>query len=355
MTWSKDDAERALAAALLERDTPAAPSPTPVKTLAAMLEEYLAQKERGKRTIRNDRMAAERFKAAFGADTPLEDITAQRIAEWGRQRMARQSRLGRPLAPASLNRDLSILRHLLRLAEEWGYIDRVPKIRMEREPEGRQRFLTEDEAARLFAECRKAAEHPVSSCRSPHLEAIVALAIATGMRKGEIFGLRWERVDFARGVLMLDRTKNGRRREVPMTDTVYRILTALGPTASGPVFRRKDGEAWGSVRKAFTSAVEAAGLEDFRFHDLRHTCASWLVIRGRTLKDVQEQLGHQTLTMTLRYAKLSPERRRETASALDAPLARILSTTSAHEAGEATATLVSAREDSAEDQGCRRL
>src|SRR5262245_48605317 len=226
-TWNEDAAEKALAAALLGLNVPTAPAES--ITLGAAIERYLKAKEAGqKRSVRNDRMGLARLKAYFGADTPLPAITSNRIAEYGWQRLTEKSeRLGRAVTPASLNRDLSVLRHLLRLAQEWGYLEKLPRIRLEREPEGRLRFLSEDEAARLLAKCRESGEHPVASCRSPYLEAIVTVALNTGMRRGEVLGLAWERIDFARGVIQLERTKSGRRRDVPMNRAVYDVLSVV--------------------------------------------------------------------------------------------------------------------------------
>jgi integrase len=83
------------------------------------------------------------------------------------------------------------------------------------------------------------------------------------------------------------------------------------------VFRKADGRGWGSIRTAFERACREAKLDDFRFHDLRHTCASWLVLGGRSLKEVQEILGHREFTMTLRYAHLSPDRLRDAVASLE--------------------------------------
>ena len=154
------------------------------------------------------------------------------------------------------------------------------------------------------------------------------------MRKGEILGLIWEHVDFARGVLLLEQTKNGRRREVPMNRAVYDALQPLYAAAraalptnapgtksaepAGLVFRKRHGDgSWGSIRTAFEGACREAKIPDFRFHDLRHTCASWLVMKGRSLKEVQELLGHREFTMTLRYAHLSPDRLRDAVASLE--------------------------------------
>ncbi len=103
-----------------------------------------------------------------------------------------------------------------------------------------------------------------------------------------------------------------------MNRAVYDVLRALWSNdAQGAVFRKRRGGELRSIRTAFEHARDAAKLADFRFHDLRHTCASWLVMRGRTLKEVQELLGHRTFAMTLRYAHLSPDRLREAVASLD--------------------------------------
>lgn len=310
--WSKDDARNALAARILERDAPQ-PKAVP-KTLGEVVQEYLALKRaKGKRTVAEDGVKLGRFEAFFGTATPITEVTAQRIAQYDRERAVAISKRGARLQASTINRELAALRHLMRLAEEWGYVDRAPKIRLAKEPEGRLRFLSEDEAARLLATCAKS--------KNPFLTAIVTVALNTGMRKGEVIGLTWDRVDFARGVLMLDHTKNGRRREVPMNRAVY---DALSPHAKedGMVFRKRGGMAWGSIRTAFERACREAKVDGFRFHDLRHTCASWLVMAGRNLKEVQELLGHRSFAMTLRYAHLSPDRLRDAVASIEAFSAR---------------------------------
>ena len=286
-------------------------------TLGQVAQEYLDFKRgKGKRSIRQDEQILGKLTARLGAETPLGELTAQRIAQYDRDRVGEKSKLGRAVTPSTVNRELSILRHLLRLAEEWGHIGKVPKIRLAREPEGRLRFLTEDEILRLLAACA------AKATKSPYLLPIVILALHTGMRKGEILGLAWERVDFARGIMRLEQTKSGRRREIPMNQAVYDALSALpGPKVEGVVFRKRDGRAWGNIRTAFEDACREAQVEDFRFHDLRHTFASWLMMKGRSLKEVQELLGHRDFTMTLRYAHLSPDRLREAVGVLEGPFA----------------------------------
>ena len=340
-SWTEEDAQRELAARILNRDVPK-PVAVPGMTFAIAVEKYILEKTATrKRSIRNDRMALARLKAFLGPDMPLAEITPQRISDYRVKRLTEHSeRIDRPVAPASVNRDLSILRGLLRLAaEEWGVLAKVPRIRLEREPEGRLRFLAEDEATRLLAACRN---RSAKGGHNPHLAAIVTIALHTGMRKGEIMGLEWERVDSARGVILLERTKSGKRREVPMNRAVYEALTSLSrpEDGAGPVFRTAGGGAWGSIRTAFERACRTAKLVDFHFHDLRHTFASWLVMRGRPLKEVQELLGHKTITMTMRYAHLSPDRLREAVAALDD-----FSTTSAHALAGQPLALVTTRQN----------
>jgi integrase len=139
----------------------------------------------------------------------------------------------------------------------------------------------------------------------------VIVALNTGLRLGELIGLTWERVDLSRGVIRLELTKSGRRREVPMNDASYRALVGLGPKDSGRVFKTR------YIKTAYNNAVEAAQLDDVTFHTLRHTFASWAIMRGVTLKELQELLGHSSLAIPMRYAHLAPEHLRTAVSRLE--------------------------------------
>lgn len=305
--WTKEDAERELAAAQLGLRAPK-PVERAAMTFGQAIEKYIGVKEsEGKRSIRDDRQNLARLRAAFGKDTPLEAITASLVSDYKVARMRTTVKSGeseRPIGPATLNRELASLRHLLRLAlEEWQVVSTLPRIKLLKEPEGRLRFLSEDEIARLLEACR--------GSLNKQLATIVTVAVNTGMRLGELMCLRWEDVDFSRGVLLLERTKSGRRREIPMNDAVDAALNALsGDKVEGPVFRKASGERWGSIRTAWDNACRAAKLEDVHFHDLRHTFASHMIMRGASLGDLRDLLGHADIKMTIRYAHLSPAHRR---------------------------------------------
>lgn len=123
----------------------------------------------------------------------------------------------------------------------------------------------------------------------------------TGLRKGELLGLTWGRVDLSRGVIRLELTKSGRRREVPMRQAVYDVLASLPDPHEGRVWPR------GDIRYAFERAVIEARLDNFRFHDTRHHFASWFVMRGESRQALKDIVGHATLNMTMRYAHLARE------------------------------------------------
>jgi len=309
--WTQDDAEKALAALLLKADQPK--PKTEGLTLAQATERYLGLKAR-KRTIAEDARTLEHLKTAFGAETLLARITAERISAYKAKRLATTRKIGemeKYLSAAAVNRPLALLRHLLRLAhEEWDVLDGVPKIRTEKEPQGRLRWLTQEEATHLLAACRKS--------KNKTLSDLAEFSMFTGVRRGEALGLTWDRVDRARGVIRLELTKSGRRREVPLSLNADGVLARRWtPDAKGYVFGNPN---WNAFRSAWETAVGAAGLEGIRFHDLRHTFASWLVQRGRTLKEVQEALGHQTIAMTMRYSHLAPDHLRAAVAVLDGVL-----------------------------------
>jgi integrase len=201
---------------------------------------------------------------------------------WKAERLAATcTRTKEPYSAAAINRPLAVLRHLLQLArDEWEVLPAVPRIRMEKEPEGRIRWLEPDDEARLLKAC--------GSARSGQLANIVTVALESGLRRGELLGLTWDRVGMSRGVLRLEVTKSGRRREVPMRQAVYDVLAGM----PGP----REGRVWAldSIRTGFENAVEAAGLGDFTFHDCRCHLASWFVMRAGVCRPSRRSWGTGT-------------------------------------------------------------
>lgn len=309
---SKDDALKALSDR--QQEIRAGQTDRSIEaTFGQAVERYLKFKaDHGKRSLREDkRILDKHLVPAFGAGLLLRQLTAAKIAAYEEQRITQVS-------PWTVRNELTVLRHLLRLAHrKWSYLDKVPEIELPPAPRGRTRFLSEEEITRLFQVCTQS--------KNKHLPAILTLAIHTGMRKGEILGLRWERIELDKDLgfnahVRLYDTKNGEARGVPLNQAAMLALTALEPDPAkrqGSVFKRKNGEDWGQIRTAFENAVTLAGLADFRFHDLRHTAASHMVMRGRPLKEVQEVLGHKSFSMTLRYAHLSPKHLRSAVESLN--------------------------------------
>ena len=305
---SKSEAETAFDAFKAEL---AAPPAKPTITLEQAFEKYFEAKAR-KKSLDEDRRQAEHLKVAFGADTPLVDITSARISDYKATRLATKSKQFKALlSAAAVNRPLALLRHLLRLAHsEWDLLAVVPTVRLEDEPEGRLRWLTPEEATRLLAAARES--------RNPDLADLIELSLFTGLRQSEALELTWDRVDRSRGVLLLEVTKSGRRRQVPLNEAADAVLARRGPKDEGLVFGSTK---WDRYRTAWDFAVRRAKLTDLHWHDLRHTFASWAVQHRVSLYELKELLGHSTLTMVQRYAHLAPEHLRAAAAALDGVLA----------------------------------
>jgi len=198
---------------------------------------------------------------------------------------------------STVNRETACLKAILYKAVDWGYyrpldgVNPVKKVRKLQEPHYRTRFLTDDEILRLLAKC------------GPRLYPFVVMALNTGMRRGELVGLRWENTDLANGVITLTKTKSGKKREVPINSAARQLLERLP--------RDRETVLWcPNIVKEFPKAASDAKVENFRFHDLRHTFASHLVMKGVDLYIIQALLGHSTYEMTQRYAHLAPNQKR---------------------------------------------
>lgn len=237
-------------------------------------------------------------------DLFLANVSPSVLAECRDELANQATRRGSRRSAGSVNRHLAVLSHAFSVAEkewEWVRSNPVRKVSKLKEPRGRVRFLSEEERGRLLVACRES--------KHRYLHTIVLLALSTGCRKDEILGLRWEDVDLRRQRVTLHDTKNGERRAVAVTG---RALEVLGEHArlhrrvdSSLVFPRRDGKRGLNIRKPWEDVLTAAKIEDFRFHDLRHSCASYLAMNGASLPEIAEILGHKSYDMVKRYAHLT--------------------------------------------------
>jgi integrase len=250
------------------------------------------------------------WRGAF-SDLVLEDVTPGAIAEQ-RDKLLQADGDHKPRTPATANRYLATLSACLTFAaKELGWIERNPcaRVRKGKESAGRVRYLTDDERVRLVAACKES--------RNPLLYPAFVLALSTGARQGELMNLRWNQVDFTRRTIVLrdGETKNGAGRVLPLTGEAFELLRDFAKVRDlrdDRVFPvPAEGRGFGSLRTAWDKALLRAEVEDFRWHDLRHTAASYLTMAGIGSMEVAKVLGHKTLAMTARYSHLSPERTAE--------------------------------------------
>jgi integrase len=220
----------------------------------------------------------------------------------GRHRDLLQSKEG--MSPATVNRYLSALsKAFTNAVTEWHWLPDNPMRRVSKKPEprGRVRYLSDDERIAILKACRDSEYKP--------LYLIVLFALTTGMRRGELMGLRWQDIDLERRVSVLHNTKNGDRRSVPIVLEVAELLREHGKVRrldSDLVFASEGRDpVW--FDKFWYRALKAAKIKDFRFHDLRHSCASYLAMSGATTAEIAAVLGHRTLQMVKRYAHLSDQ------------------------------------------------
>jgi integrase len=227
--------------------------------------------------------------------------------------------LAKDKAPGTVNRYLALISHACTLAErEWEWMESNPvrKVGRLKEPQGRVRYLSDEEREKLL-NATKDSEHP-------HLYTIVLIALTSGARRGEILGLRWKDVDLLKKRAILEDTKNDERRSLTLVPQVVDELKRLKKVRRidddrifvDPRAKEKNtvGHRWSGYfyfEKSWRAAREKAKLKDFRFHDLRHSCASYMAMSGATTTELAAVLGHKTLVMVKRYSHLSDEHVRD--------------------------------------------
>jgi integrase len=233
----------------------------------------------------------------------LSDISPALIAQHRGKLINSPTPRGETRSSATVNRYLAALSHLFTIAvNEWGWIEENPlrKVTKMKEPRGRIRFLSDDERVRLLNACK--------SSESNFLYIATVLALSTGGRRMEIMSLRWDDVDINRGVITLHETKNGERRVLPLAGHALNLIkehSKVRTLSCKYVFPSKNFKKPIDLRSPFETALKRAEITDFRWHDLRHSCASYLAMNGASLAEIAEILGHKTLQMVKRYAHLS--------------------------------------------------
>jgi integrase len=218
--------------------------------------------------------------------------------------------------PATINRELGCLRHMFNMAIAWGKAQNYPfgfgknKVKFLKEPNGKDRILSEDEETRLLEAVRL-------TTKSQHLEPIIITALNTGMRKGEILNLKWLNVDFKTGHILVEETKNGEIRRVPMNKKLTETLEGGKKVFKGEYVFSDNGKPYGDVKTGWWTALKRAKIEAFRFHDLRHTFGSRLGMAGVDIRTIQELMGHKDIKMTMRYSHPTPEHKKNAVKVLD--------------------------------------
>ena len=206
---------------------------------------------------------------------------------------------------STVNRYMGTLSSAFTIAmNDFGWLEENPmfKVKKKKEPRGRVRYLSEKERNALLAACEKSS--------NPNLYIVVVLALTTGARFSEIISLKWENIDFKRKYLYLLNTKNNERRSIPISAHAYKLLEEykkIRRINTKYVFPGKTGKKPIELKRQWENAIEVAKLEDFHFHDLRHTAASYLAMNGASLLEIAHVLGHKTLEMVKRYSHLSEQ------------------------------------------------
>lgn len=275
-------------------------------TFNELVVEYVRWAERQK-SFRSKVCLVKQLAEKFG-NIPLRRFNSMMLEQFQTYRLNTGNK------PATVNRLIATISHMFTKAVEWDMVEdethkRIRKVKLLPENNRRLRYLSPEECQKLIASC------------DSHLKPIVITALNTGMRKDEILGLKWDNVDMKTGFILLnqEQTKNAERKEIHISATLMEILKNIQKGVGVPYvfYNPLTDNRYDDIKRSFKTALKKVGICDFKFHDLRHTFASHLVMAGIDITTVRELLGHKDLKMTLRYAHLAPSHKLKAIATLD--------------------------------------
>ncbi|MGB9181351.1 MAG: site-specific integrase [Pyrinomonadaceae bacterium] len=278
---------------------------------------YMTWAKTNKKSWRDDELICGAIKAHFKAKR-LADISPMDVERFKKVRHETPTRYEEARSPATVNRELTILSRVMALAVDAGHISENPcrRVRRFKEDNARVRFLTDDEETQLMKQIGG----------RELLRSVVVFALNTGLRRGEIFSLRWSEVDWSRNFIHVINTKTGKNRIIPLNDATRDVLLRQQKKSQSELVfvSPRTGARLRNLRNSFGKACEDAKVFNFHFHDLRHTFASRLADAGVDAFTIAELMGHSTLEMTKRYTHVTDERKRKAVAALKRPTRKVV-------------------------------
>lgn len=273
-----------------------------------VVETFLPYSETNKKSFYYDVLICRVLVPAFQNKT-LRQITSPMIEVLKQELFNTPTKHGQKRSPATVNRHLSVLSKIFSLAEDAELVESNPckRVRKFRLDNRRMRVLSTDEEMRLFSALGK----------NELVKQIVQTALHTGLRRGEIFDLKWFDIDFDRGLIQVRVSKSNRKRLVPMNETVRLLLSSLEKTSEFVFPSPKTNNRLNQIKRSFCNAVRKAEIADFRFHDLRHTAATRMADEGADVFTLMNILGHSDIRMTARYTHATDAALRRAVANLD--------------------------------------
>jgi len=285
----------------------------PKSNLKTAIKIYLEYSEVNKKSYQNDLNSTKIFLKYFG-NIELEKITPQLIEDF-----KTRIKIDRNNKNATINRHLEALSKMLNLAVANNLIDKNPmwSVKKLKENNYKIRILSDEEEKRLFEEIERGCEVIGRDRKKKiiypylHLRPLIICALQTGMRRGEIFNLKWSCIDFEYEFAELLETKSGKSRRVPISSKFMEVLNNLNRDGEYVFTNPNTGKPYNDIKTSFHTVLKKANIENFRFHDFRHTAATRMLEKGADIRTVQEILGHSSVIITQRYTHTTAQHKKK--------------------------------------------